>query len=361
MNSCKGTAALLLGMAVLAAGCGRNMSISEIEAKERASRLYQTAMEDLQAGRTDPAIRGFEHVLSQEPGNYSAHFQLATLLQDIKKDYISAIAHYRAYLMFRPASDKATVASDRMRMCDTLLGAEYLRKAGGRATEKLSEENSKLAENVRKLKEQVKDLEKKLAQAQDEVEQLKDEKKRRLKTLHSIGTEAEKGTSPRKGLVTKEELAKLKAMDGERQRRRLRPSDAELLDDDALPEDRPLLAEAKRLKAESERDEEDTPRAEKAAAQASAPSAKAKTPVAPAAATATAGGGPLDSFWSKNTQQKPAGSRPETYVVQPGDTLFKIAKRFYGSANKWRDIREANKAVISSDGRVKVGQEIRLP
>jgi nucleoid-associated protein YgaU len=159
--------------------------------------------------------------------------------------------------------------------------------------------------------------------------------------------------------VTKEDIAKFKAMEGEQQRRRLRPSDAELLDDDALPEDRPLLAEAKRLKAESERDEEDTPRAGKSAPQAAAPGAK--TPVAPAAATATAGGGPLDSFWSKNSQQKPAGSRPETYVVQPGDTLFKIAKRFYGSANKWRDIREANKAVISSDGRVKVGQEIRLP
>ena len=358
MNNCKGTAALLLGMAVLAAGCGRNMSISEIEAKERASRLYQTAMEDLQAGRTDPAIRGFEHVLAQEPGNYSAHFQLATLLQDIKKDYISAIAHYRAYLMFRPASDKATVASDRMRMCDTLLGAEYLRKSGGRATEKLSDENAKLTDSVRKLKEQVKDLEKKLAQAQDEVEQLKDEKNRRLKTLRSIGTEAEKGT-PRKGLVTKEDMAKFKAMEGEQQRRRLRPSDAELLDDDALPEDRPLLAEAKRLKAESERDEEDTPRAGKSAPQAAAPGTK--TPVAPPAATATAGGGPLDSFWAKNTQQKTAGSRPETYVVQSGDTLFKIAKRFYGSANKWRDIREANKAVISSDGRVKVGQEIRLP
>ena len=350
MNNCKGTAALLLGMAVLAAGCGRNMSISEIEAKERASRLYQTAMEDLQAGRTDPAIRGFEHVLAQEPGNYSAHFQLATLLQDIKKDYISAIAHYRAYLMFRPASDKATVASDRMRLCDTLLGAEYLRKSGGRATEKLSEENSKLSENVRKLKEQVKDLEKKLAQAQDEVEQLKDEKKRRLRTLHSIGAEAEKGGAPRKGLVTKEELAKLKAMEGEQQRRRLRPSDVELLNDDAEPEDRPLLAEAKRLKAESEREEEETPRTGKAAPSPTATSS-----------TGTAGGGPLDSFWAKNTQQKTAGSRPETYVVQSGDTLFKIAKRFYGSANKWRDIREANKTVISSDGRVKVGQEIRRP
>ena len=85
MSEFKGAVALLLGAAAFVSGCDRNMSIAEIEAKERTSRLYTTAMEDLQAGRTDPAIRGFEHVLVQEPRNYSAHFQLATLLQDIKK------------------------------------------------------------------------------------------------------------------------------------------------------------------------------------------------------------------------------------------------------------------------------------
>ena len=139
--------ALLLAMVL--AGCDNGMSISEIEAKERASRLYTTAMEDLQAGRTDPAIRGFEQVLVQEPRNYLAHFQLATLLQDIKKDYIGAISHYKSYLLFRPTSDKATIASDRMRVCDTLLSAEYLRKAGGKATEKLSDENAKIAEEAK--------------------------------------------------------------------------------------------------------------------------------------------------------------------------------------------------------------------
>ena len=111
MSEFSGKIALLVGLAAFAAGCDRNMSISEIEARERTSRLYTTAMEDLQAGRTDPAIRGFEHVLAQEPRNYSAHFQLATLLQDIKKDYIGAIAHYKSYLLFRPTSDKATIAS----------------------------------------------------------------------------------------------------------------------------------------------------------------------------------------------------------------------------------------------------------
>ena len=356
MSEFNGAVALLLGLAVLAAGCDRNMSITEIEAKERTSRLYTTAMEDLQAGRTDPAIRGFEHVLVQEPRNYSAHFQLATLLQDIKKDYIGAISHFRSYLLFRPTSDKATIASDRMRVCDTLLGAEYLRKAGGRPTEKLSSENEKLADDVRKLREQVKRLEGQLAQAQEQVERLTTANKRYQRQIASVGADAE-GDAPRKNVSTKETLAELKALAGEQQRRRLRPTDAELLDDDSPPEERPLLAEAKRLKEESEKEEKDVSRE----VAPFAPSA-----VKPdAAASVQAKGvtrGALDSFWGdKAGQQKKTASRPETYVVQPGDTLSKISRRFYGSPAKWRAIRETNKAIIPFDGRVTAGQEIRLP
>ena len=360
-NDFLGTAALLLGLAVLATGCDRNMSIAEIEAKERTSGLYTTAMEDLQAGRTDPAIRAFEQVLAQEPRNYSAHFQLATLLQDIKKDYIGAISHYKSYLLFRPTSDKATIASDRMRVCDTLLGAEYLRKAGGKPTEKLSEENAKLADEVRKFKEQIKRLEGQLAKAQAQVEQLTAANKRYQRQVASIGADAE-GGAPRKGAVTKEALAELRALADEQQRRKLRPTDAELLDDDSPPEDRPLLsAEAKRLREESEKDEKDTPRRATQPAQGAKPDAgtTAATPGTPA--KGMTGGGALDSFWANKGDQKKGASRPETYVVQPGDTLSKISRRFYGTPAKWRAIREANKAIIPFDGRVTAGQEIRLP
>jgi len=360
--SLKALMALRLAGIVLAAGlagCDRNMSIAEIEAKERTSRLYTTAMEDLQAGRTDPAIRGFEHVLVQEPRNYSAHFQLATLLQDIKKDYIGAISHYKSYLLFRPTSDKATIASDRMRVCDTLLGAEYLRKAGGKPTEKLSEENAKLEEGTRKLKEQVKRLEGQLAKAQGQVEQLTAANKRYQRQIAGIGVDAEGGT-PRKGIGAKEALAELKAMADEQQRRKLRPTDAELLDDDSPPEDRPLLsAEAKRVREESEKDEKDTPRRVATTVQGARPEGTVAT-AQPAPARGTTGGA-LDSFWARNGDQKKGASRPETYVVQPGDTLSKISRRFYGTPARWRAIREANKAIIPFDGRVTTGQEIRLP
>lgn len=349
-------AALLLAMVL--AGCDNGMSISEIEAKERASRLYTTAMEDLQAGRTDPAIRGFEQVLVQEPRNYLAHFQLATLLQDIKKDYIGAISHYKSYLLFRPTSDKATIASDRMRVCDTLLSAEYLRKAGGKATETLSDENAKIAEEAKKLREQVKKLEGQLAQAQAQVDRLSEENGRYRRQIGGLGADAEKGGS-RKHL-TKSALAELKDMEGERQRRRLRPTDAELLDDDAPPEDRArIAAELKREKEALARDEAEESKAK--------PAPKATGDVASTSSTLAAkgkegqGGGAFDSFWNRDGQQKKSAGRPETYVVQQGDTLSKISRRFYGTPAKWRAIREANKAIIPFDGRLSAGQEIRLP
>ena len=53
--------------------------------------------------------------------------------------------------------------------------------------------------------------------------------------------------------------------------------------------------------------------------------------------------------------------RPETYVVQEGDTLYRIALRFYGRISAWAEIRDANKTVISTDGRVRAGQTIKLP
>ncbi len=346
-----------IGLAVLVAGCDRNASLSEIEARERASRLYTNAMDDLQAGRVDAAIRGFEHVLVQEPGNYSAHFQLATLLQDIKKDYIGAISHYRSYLLFRPASDKATVASDRMRLCDSLLGAEYLRKAGGSATDKLSSDNEKLSAERDNLVVQVKRLEGQLAEVRKQEEKQKNENKMLRRLLSKVGAEDPGGAS-RKDASVKEALAELRAIEAEDKRRRLRPTDAELLDDDSSGEDRIRNSEdIKNLRAVLDREDKEEARRPKQKKPSAAALAEASTNAPPATSEKP---GPLDGFLGRKKQPS-AASRPETYVVQPGDTLFKVSTRFYGSSHKWRAIRDANKAVIPPDGRLRAGMEIKLP
>ena len=50
-----------------------------------------------------------------------------------------------------------------------------------------------------------------------------------------------------------------------------------------------------------------------------------------------------------------------SYTVERGDNLSKIAKRFYGDANQWRRIFEANRDQIDNPDLIHVGQELLLP
>jgi LysM repeat protein len=55
----------------------------------------------------------------------------------------------------------------------------------------------------------------------------------------------------------------------------------------------------------------------------------------------------------------PQGER--TYTVQSGDTLSKISKQFYGDANKYMKIFEANRDVLNDPNMIKVGQVLKVP
>ncbi|MBN8729565.1 MAG: LysM peptidoglycan-binding domain-containing protein [Acidobacteria bacterium] len=50
-----------------------------------------------------------------------------------------------------------------------------------------------------------------------------------------------------------------------------------------------------------------------------------------------------------------------TYIVQGGDTLSKISKQFYGSANQYMKIFEANKDQLSDPDKIKPGQVLKIP
>jgi nucleoid-associated protein YgaU len=51
----------------------------------------------------------------------------------------------------------------------------------------------------------------------------------------------------------------------------------------------------------------------------------------------------------------------QQYTVKKGDTLQKIAKKFYGSSKKWNRIYEANKDVLKAPDRVYPGQVLNIP
>ncbi|MGR3318377.1 MAG: GNA1162 family protein [Candidatus Anammoxibacter sp.] len=47
------------------------------------------------------------------------------------------------------------------------------------------------------------------------------------------------------------------------------------------------------------------------------------------------------------------------YVVRPGDTLYKIAEKFYGKGSRWKDIKQVNENLKESN--LRIGQEIIVP
>lgn len=51
----------------------------------------------------------------------------------------------------------------------------------------------------------------------------------------------------------------------------------------------------------------------------------------------------------------------DTYTVVKGDSLSKIAKRYYGKASRWKAIFEANRDQISDPDLIYPGQTFRIP
>ena len=54
-------------------------------------------------------------------------------------------------------------------------------------------------------------------------------------------------------------------------------------------------------------------------------------------------------------------AQEQTYTVVAGDSLSKIAKRYYGDANQWRRIHEANRDQVSNPDLIHPGQRLKIP
>ncbi len=79
---------------------------------------------------------------------------------------------------------------------------------------------------------------------------------------------------------------------------------------------------------------------------------QAKVEAVAQAGGAVAGGG-----------KEAGGEEPkvEFYTIQSGDTLSKLAKKYYGDAMQYPRIFEANREVIEDPDKIYVGQKIRIP
>ena len=73
---------------------------------------------------------------------------------------------------------------------------------------------------------------------------------------------------------------------------------------------------------------------------------------------------------TRTTSAKPQGNdlkkdrqhrTSQTYIVQSGDTLFSISRKFYQSSKRWKEILEANKKHIRDPKDLTVGQTLVIP
>jgi LysM repeat protein len=57
----------------------------------------------------------------------------------------------------------------------------------------------------------------------------------------------------------------------------------------------------------------------------------------------------------------PSPPPEQSYTVASGDSLSKIAKRFYGDANQWRRIYDANRDQVENPDLIHPGQKLKIP
>jgi len=69
----------------------------------------------------------------------------------------------------------------------------------------------------------------------------------------------------------------------------------------------------------------------------------------------------VDDAMTVAAPPKPQEPPAVMYTVKSGDTLSKIAKQHYGDANKYPQIFEANKPMLTHPDKIYPGQVLRIP
>jgi tetratricopeptide (TPR) repeat protein len=73
---------------------------------------------------------------------------------------------------------------------------------------------------------------------------------------------------------------------------------------------------------------------------------------------------PASAMLRRGEQSPKSGenkSTPRTYIVQSGDTLASISRRFYRSSARWKEILDANRKSIDDPEKLRVGQSLVVP
>ena len=70
---------------------------------------------------------------------------------------------------------------------------------------------------------------------------------------------------------------------------------------------------------------------------------------------------PDDTSTSRKTDKPVSKAGNKSYVVENGDTLYSISRKFYKSPSHWKQIREANRDQVGDGTKLKPGQTLVIP
>jgi len=355
---------------VCGTGCLKS-SVGDDETSERNTTLYRQAFAAEQSGDIEEAIRLYNRVLIEEPKSFSAHFQLATLLQDHKEDYVGAIYHYNQYLYFRPESDKNTLAQERIRIAEQLLAPQILRKVGdsvqGISQAHLLKENDRLNRIITSLEGEKSVLVEAKTRAEKDAETLRSENARLREILGKMRTDETDASSS--SLLKRVEAAVRKGNEDVSPSDKLNGKSLKALREEASA----LAGEGAQKSATDRKPLVDVPSTDEVLKKVqtrltgevatSATEQKADQPGKQQVKPEKFDRSSLSAlgFGRNDKKSAKAGGEPRTYVVQPGDSLFRVAEKFYGDSTHWKKIRDANRTRIDPDGRIRAGQILVIP
>lgn len=343
----------VLAGVLLMVGCGGEKDVAKVEARERGIAQLQQASEAEQAGNPGKAIELLERALLEEPKAFSAHFQLATLLQDHARDYMGAIYHYRQYLKNRPDSEKSKLAEDRIRVAEQLLAPQIMKRVGEAGDAAIQAQLLKDIDNLNKriaeLVGEKAGLSERNAESEKTIKNLQSENSRLRRIVDSVRAEAANAAIPEDNVSAREAAQR----EGGGMLRR--PGERKTIDKSKFGDLKKMREEANALSAEGAALKNDS--GVKSTASASDRPEEAQVQ------SGKIGDGEEFSLSAllKGSERKEKKATKRKYVVRPGETLYMLSERFYGTKMQWKRIRDANRATINPDGRLIAGQTLWIP
>jgi len=395
--------AMLAGVSLLFAGCSRQ------EVKKGDNTLLKAADDAISLGNFDEAISTLEKAIALNPNEPRAYLKLGLIYEKIKLDPSAAKEYYKKYLeietdeTLRNQVDKWLNAIDKAETLSINSGSD---EAAGLVRLALQQTRIEQESVIAGLKEgyekEINSLRAKLAGAAKKGENGIDisvndyskqgvisdptleQLKKRIKELESDITVARENDSNHierfaaAQIALDEEKAKYAELENkffefEKNYRaalaRINEMTGEKVTDDKLPAAEKELADARKkigelqqhlIKAKNDsaiietdmqklKEENRKLKAEKNTSVSPNPAAKGST-----------------SLTKSKTKTDVPGIKEISgntifYVVQQGDTLSRIAEKFYGDKQKWNYIFNMNRDLLKNQNDIKVGDTVKVP